>query len=114
MSNYINMVHTQKADNEKFCKECGTIINAKAEICPKCGVRQEMALLQGKNKLVAALLAFFLGCFGIQHFYLGNTMWGVIFLLFCWTGIPAIIGIIHCILLLISSDEEFARKYPSK
>jgi len=23
----------------KFCRECGAEINAKAEICPKCGVR---------------------------------------------------------------------------
>lgn len=29
-----------KQDNEKFCVECGEIINQKAEICPKCGVRQ--------------------------------------------------------------------------
>ena len=29
-----------KSDNEKFCHECGETINAKAEICPKCGVRQ--------------------------------------------------------------------------
>ncbi len=29
-----------KKDNEKFCHECGQLINAKAEICPKCGVRQ--------------------------------------------------------------------------
>jgi len=26
----------------KFCRECGLEINAKAEICPKCGVRTEI------------------------------------------------------------------------
>lgn len=26
----------------KFCRECGSEINAKAEICPKCGVRTEI------------------------------------------------------------------------
>lgn len=30
----------KKAADEKFCHECGAIIKAKAEICPKCGVRQ--------------------------------------------------------------------------
>jgi predicted RNA-binding Zn-ribbon protein involved in translation (DUF1610 family) len=30
----------QKSADEKFCHECGAIIKAKAEICPKCGVRQ--------------------------------------------------------------------------
>jgi NMD protein affecting ribosome stability and mRNA decay len=29
-----------KKNNEKFCHECGVAINAKAEICPHCGVRQ--------------------------------------------------------------------------
>lgn len=31
-----------KGANEKYCQECGEAINAKAEICPKCGVRQPM------------------------------------------------------------------------
>ena len=30
----------EKADDEVFCSSCGSIILAKAEICPKCGVRQ--------------------------------------------------------------------------
>ena len=29
-----------KATDEKYCSECGEIIKIKAEICPKCGVRQ--------------------------------------------------------------------------
>ncbi|UFH60296.1 zinc ribbon domain-containing protein [Sulfurovum mangrovi] len=29
-----------KTADEKYCSECGQIINIKAEICPKCGVRQ--------------------------------------------------------------------------
>ena len=29
-----------KQNNEKFCMECGKLINIKAEICPLCGVRQ--------------------------------------------------------------------------
>ena len=36
----------QKGPNEKFCAECGEAINAKAEICPKCGVRQAPVLGQ--------------------------------------------------------------------
>lgn len=30
----------EKAADEKFCQECGAVIKSKAEICPKCGVRQ--------------------------------------------------------------------------
>ena len=34
------MEQPTKAIDEKFCHECGAAIKAKAEICPKCGVRQ--------------------------------------------------------------------------
>jgi len=29
-----------KGLDEKYCSECGAVIKVKAEICPKCGVRQ--------------------------------------------------------------------------
>ena len=64
-----------------------------------------------KDKLVAGLLALFLGGWGIHMFYLNKTTAGVLMLLFCWTGIPAIIAFIQGILILVSSDEEFQRKY---
>lgn len=35
---------TEKAHDEKFCAECGAVIKAKAEICPKCGVRQALPI----------------------------------------------------------------------
>jgi len=60
-----------------------------------------------KDKLVAALLAIILGSLGIHKFYMGKTVSGVIYLLFCWTFIPAIIGLIEGIDYLVISDEEF-------
>lgn len=75
-----------KAINEKFCSECGSIINAKAEICPKCGVRQTVAVdthaQELKNKWITALLlCWFLGFLGVHRFYTGHTAIGVIQLL---------------------------------
>lgn len=35
-----NPVPVAKNDNEKYCSECRAIIKLKAELCPKCGVRQ--------------------------------------------------------------------------
>lgn len=60
-----------------------------------------------KNKFVAAILAIFLGSFGIHKFYLGQTGKGVLYLLFFWTIIPGIIGIIEGIGYLLKSDEDF-------
>jgi TM2 domain-containing membrane protein YozV len=108
----------QKGLDEKYCSECGAIIKAKAEICPKCGVRQASPFgnlnsiaPNGKSKLAAVLFAFFLGSFGFHKFYLGKTGMGVLYLLLCWTFIPSVLGIIEGILLLIMSDEDFVRKY---
>jgi len=64
-----------------------------------------------KNKVVAALLAFFLGGIGVHKFYLGQTGMGIAYLLFCWTGIPALIALIEGILYLVKSDDEFAALY---
>jgi len=114
----MNEASIEKADNEKFCADCGEIINIKAEICPKCGVRQMIApnsfaytAPNGKSKIAAALLAFFLGGFGVHHFYLGNVGLGILYLLFCWTFIPAFVSLIEFILLLVMTDDRFNEKY---
>jgi len=50
------------------------------------------------KKLVYCLLAFFLGWAGIHKFYAGRIGAGIVYLLFCWTGIPAIIAFIEFII----------------
>lgn len=97
--------------NEKYCTECGAAINAKAEICPECGVRQPSAGSSDDERLVAGLFAILLGSFGAHKFYLGQTKLGVLYLCFFWTGIPGLIGIIEGILYLTKSDEEFHQQY---
>ena len=64
-----------------------------------------------KNRIVAAILAFFVGGFGVHKFYLGQIGWGIVYLLFCWTFIPALVAFIEFIIYLCTSDEDFARKY---
>jgi TM2 domain-containing membrane protein YozV/ribosomal protein L40E len=107
-----------KAADEKFCTECGAIVKAKAEICPKCGVRQlpppnawAGIAPNGKSKLVAALFALFLGGLGIHKFYLGQTGWGILYLIFFWTVIPAVVGFIEGVMVLAMTQEEFNEKY---
>lgn len=63
-----------------------------------------------KNRITAALLAILLGGLGIHKFYLGKSGQGVLYLLFCWTGIPAVVGLVEGILYLTQSDEEFRQK----
>lgn len=64
-----------------------------------------------KNKTTAALLAFFLGGFGIHRFYLGQGGLGIAYLLFCWTLIPAFIALIDFIVFLVMDEDKFNAKY---
>lgn len=64
-----------------------------------------------KSKSTATVLAFFLGGFGVHKFYLGRVGWGVVYLLFFWTFIPAFIAFIEFIVYLAMSEETFNNKY---
>jgi len=99
-----------KALNGSFCSSCGNPINIKTEICPSCGIRQR----KGADKTALALLAFFLGGLGGHKFYIGKYGQGVLYLLFCWTGIPGLVALIEFIIYLCTPSEEIAQKYTSK
>ena len=72
---------------------------------------QQPVYTTDKSKVAAGLLALFLGGIGVHKFYLGHTGQGIIYLLFCWTCIPALIAFIEGIVYLTSTDEKFARVY---
>ena len=52
-----------------------------------------------KEELTAILLALLLGGFGAHKFYVRRNTAGALYLLFCWTGIPTILGLIDCFFL---------------
>lgn len=70
-----------------------------------------LASKTNKNRISAALLAIFLGSFGIHKFYLGRPVQGIIYLLFFWSFLPGLIGFIEGILYLLMSDRSFDNKY---
>ena len=73
-------------------------------------IQQQVVVSKGRNKVVAGLLAIFLGILGIHKFYLGQTIWGIIYLLFCWTYIPFWIGLAEGVIYLLMSNEDFDEK----
>lgn len=60
-----------------------------------------------KDKLTAGILGIFLGGIGVHRFYLGHIGKGIIYLLFFWTFIPALVGLIEGIGYLTMSQAEF-------
>ncbi len=65
----------------------------------------------GKNKVVAGLLALFLGGIGVHKFYLGKGIQGILYLVFCWTFIPAIFGFVEGLNYLLMSEKTFFQRY---
>jgi TM2 domain-containing membrane protein YozV len=65
----------------------------------------------GKSKIAAGVIALLLGGLGIHKFYLGRPGAGILYLIFFWTFIPAIVAFIEGIIYLTMSEEKFDAKY---
>jgi TM2 domain-containing membrane protein YozV len=99
---------------KKFCSECGMVIAASARACPHCGAQLSGGSTTngaGRDKTAAALIALFLGGIGGHKFYLGKPGMGILYLVFCWTLIPALIALVEAIQLFSMSQNEFNMKY---
>ena len=61
-----------------------------------------------KPRVVAILLAFFLGGFGVHRFYMNRPGTGILYMVFFWTAIPLLCALIEVLLLLLfTTDDEF-------
>lgn len=110
-TNELEGSHGERGENEKYCVECGELISKRAEICPECGVRQPATGSSSDEQVVAGILALLLGGIGVHKFYQGNMRNGVLYLCFFWTAIPALLGLIEGILMLIADEREYEQKY---
>jgi TM2 domain-containing membrane protein YozV/type II secretory pathway pseudopilin PulG len=97
----------QLTSNRKACDACSEQIDTRAEICPKCGVRQRRPV----SKAALLLLTFFLGGIGAHKFYLGKHWQGALYLLFFWTYIPALAALVELIIYAFTSEERLSEKY---
>jgi len=90
-----------------FCHSCGSEVNDKAVVCVKCGVALnnnasgQVGPVSDKEWLVALLLAFFVGVFGVHRFYTGHIGIGIIQLL--TLGGCGIWALIDFILIVVGS-----------
>lgn len=60
-----------------------------------------------KSKVTAIVLTLLLGGIGIHKFYLGQNLKGILYLLFFWTSIPALLAIIDLVKFIIWDDAKF-------
>ena len=97
-----------------FCNNCGKPVAPEAAVCLSCGValksesEKEKAknekYLNGHDKIIMALLSFFLGGIGIHNFMMGETKKGIFKIVsaFC-CGLGFIFGLIDFIKILCGS-----------
>ena len=66
--------------------------------------------LTTKSNVTAGILAILLGSFGAHKFYMGKSSQGILYLVFFWTFIPFIIGVIEGIQYLAEGQERFSER----
>jgi len=109
--------------SKNFCGACGVKTKDNQIVCLKCGVSLGGSLAGSssgeKSKIIACLLALFLGTIGVHKFYLGYNTQGIIMLLCGTVGwilflpplVMAVIALIEAIMYISKSDEEFQEIY---
>ena len=82
--------------NTIFCYGCGNRMHAATLACLSCGAPQRglPSARGGKSQTTAVVLAILLGGGGAHRFYLGSPGWGTLYLLFCWTFVPALFALL--------------------
>lgn len=91
---------------DKFCQNCGKELPENADVCLNCGVAVKKSMLDGdlggQNKVLIAVLCFFLGGIGIHNFVLGETKKGIFKIIMCFCfGISAILALIDFVKILM-------------
>jgi TM2 domain-containing membrane protein YozV len=89
------------------CPECSQVVSDRAKACPQCGSPQR----RNVDRRSAAVLAILLGGIGAHRFYVGQPVAGLFYILFCWTLIPALLGLLEGVWMLCMSDAAFTRHY---
>nr|WP_174783798.1 NINE protein [Dolichospermum sp. UHCC 0259] len=72
-----------------------------------------MIFTKRKSRTVAAILAFSgtLTISGLHKFYLGQPLWGIIYVLLSWTPIPKVACAIEGVWYLTQEEETFDRYF---
>jgi hypothetical protein len=76
-------------------------------------VREPQGIAQRNRQLAAGLawLGVISPISGFHKFYLGQPVWGVVYLLLSWTQIPRVASAVEGVMLLTQSKESFALRW---
>ena len=116
-----NEIFETDINNLNFIPKIGDIVevyetNGTTIVAKKNNIQfdQNNTNIDGKKAVDKAgycLLTFFFGAIGIHKFYAGKTGAGIVYLLFCWTLIPAFIAFIELIIGLFQKPDSNGNIY---
>ena len=110
------------------CQTCGTPVRGQwaargqcAECESKTGTGFNLQTAHGripgplypgerKNRGISVALALIVGGFGAHKFYHDKPGKGLLYMMFCWTGIPSIIAIVEAVKYIRMDEEEFHQR----
>ena len=90
-----NFLPGANAPRMVMCRACGQHLAETALACPNCGAPNTGS---SKRILIAALLCFFFGLFGVHRFYVGKWGTGILQLL---TGGGFVVWTIYDLVLIV-------------
>ena len=121
LNNFCSNCGSQVSANQAVCLNCGTAIQQNAAetvvvaqptvVQPNVVVPPNAQVMGNYNKTTAAILAFFIGGLGAHKFYHGSIGWGIIYLVFCPTFIPALVSFIEGIIYLTTTQGDYDARY---
>ena len=62
-----------------------------------------------KSKGVYIALCLFLGGLGAHKFYAGKWLMGLLYLVFCWTYVPAILSVIDLLVAIFKRADRYGK-----
>lgn len=104
------------------CHGCEKPLHISALVCPHCGAPRNPSGQSNhegtagtnhgteKSKVTAGVLALLLGGIGVHKFYTGAWGWGIVYIVLCWTYVPALVALVEGIRYLTLKQPEFAQK----
>jgi TM2 domain-containing membrane protein YozV len=64
-----------------------------------------------KSRSISVGLALVLGGIGAHKFYLGKPGKGLLYMLFCWSGIPTLVGLYEAVKYIWMDEADFHQRY---
>ena len=95
-----------------FCADCESKPTTGFSVQPSPGTSQ-VPMYAGirKSRSVSVGLALVLGGLGAHKFYLEKPGKGFLYLVFCPTGIPTLIGLFEAVKYIRMDEDEFHRRF---